>query len=130
MPSLRLPHRQRARLTWMLALCLLFQQFAMAVYACPLEHLPAQSTAMGAQCAAMGMAKRALASPVLCRTHCNPDSAATAAAHVSDVPPLALPPPVFARVAMTPEVIGLRTAQVPLHRSDPPPILRFCSLLI
>lgn len=130
MALLRLRFRQRRRIVLMTLFCLLFQQLAMAAYACPLPQMPAQAKAVPTRCDAMGMVQQVRASPTLCAAHCNPDTAATIAAHVGSVPPLALPPPMFARVAMTPASTSLLHAQVPLHRSDPPPMLRFCSLLI
>ncbi len=130
MVLLRLRFRQRRRIVLMMVVCLLFQQFAMAAYACPLIRMSAHVTAAMTACEAMGMAQQVRQSPPLCIAHCNPTSATTVAAHVSSVPPLALPPLLFARVAVTPQSTILLNAQVPLHRSDPPPMLRFCSLLI
>jgi hypothetical protein len=130
MALLRLRVRQRRRIVLVTLLCLLFQQLAMAAYACPLTQMPLQAKTTPTQCDAMGMVQKALPSPALCYAHCNPDTASTVAAHISSVPALGLPPPVFARVITTRESTLLRLADVPLHRSDPPPMLRFCSLLI
>lgn len=130
MALLRLRFRQRRRIVWMTLFCLLLQQLAMAAYACPLPQIPVQAKTLPSACEVMGMVQKVRPSPALCHAHCNPDTAATTAAHVGDVPPFALPPPMFARVASTHASEQLRLADVPLHRSDPPPMLRFCSLLI
>lgn len=130
MAQLRLRYCQRRRIVWLTLFCLLFQQLSMAAFACPLSQMPAQPNVMPTLCEAMGMVQKVHSSPALCFAHCNPDTAASVAAHVSDVPPLALPPPAFARITTALVSTQLRLAEVPAHRSDPPPMLRFCSLLI
>lgn len=112
----------------MLLLSLLLQQAAMAAYACPLEQMP-QQKAMPQTCAGMGM-QQARDNPALCAKHCAPDLA-TATAHAaltvpaSLLPPTGLPPVLQAQLHQ-----GVARAAVPIARSDPPPRLRYCSLLI
>jgi len=120
--------RQRLRIALVVIFCLLFQQAALATYACPLEQMPPDMTAMAEHCAEMGM-QQAQDNPALCAKHCAPDLS-TAADHVKlSVPALMLPPLVFAPMLATPITHALQ-AEAPIARSDPPPRLRYCSLLI
>ena len=126
---MRLRARHRCRIILLLVLSLLFQQVAMAAYACPLEQRPQRMEAMHEHCAGMGM-QQARDNPALCAKHCAPDLS-TAADHVpltvpaSLLPPTGLPPVLQAQVQH-----GVARAAVPIAQSDPPPRLRFCSLLI
>lgn len=109
--------------------CLLFQQAALAAYLCPVEQMPAERSAMAEHCAEMGM-KQARDNPALCEKHCAPD-VLVAADHASPtVPALALAPPIHALVLAQPLSHIAVQAEVPIAPSDPPPRLRFCSLLI
>lgn len=123
----RLHRRHRLRTAFLAIVCLLFQQFALAAYACALDRMPPDPSAMASACAAMGMQHD---NPVLCAKHCAPD--VSVAAHVASpsVPPLALPPLDFGLVTIAPVASGVVPESVPLDRSDPPPRLRYCSLLI
>ncbi|MGH8077965.1 MAG: hypothetical protein ACREPE_11660 [Lysobacter sp.] len=126
---MRLRARHRLRIALLVILCLLFQQLALAAYACPLEQMPAEMTAMAEDCAEMGM-EQVQDNPALCAKHCAPDLS-TAADHAKlAVPALALPPLEFAPVLVTPVSHVAVQADTPIARSDPPPRLRFCSLLI
>ena len=120
--------RQRFRIVLATILCLLFQQAALAAYLCPLEQMPAEASSMAAHCAEMGM-ERAQDNPALCQKHCAPDFSTAADQAKLSVPAL-LPPPAFAPVLMTPVAHITRRAEIPIGRADPPPRLRFCSLLI
>jgi hypothetical protein len=121
--------RQRLRITIGVIFCLLFQQVALAAYACQMETMPPQTAAMGAHCAEMGM-QQAQDNPILCAKHCAPDRS-TAADHAKlSVPALMLPPLAFAPVLFTSVARDTTTDRVALTRSDPPPRLRYCSLLI
>ena len=121
--------RHRLRIAFVVTLCLLFQQVALAAYACPLEQMPPETAAMVEHCAEMGM-QQAQDNPILCAKHCAPDHS-TAADHVKlavpalDLPPLAFPPV----LATSGNCVAVR-AETPIERSDPPPRLRYCSLLI
>lgn len=121
--------RQRFRIVLAMVFCLLFQQAALAAYLCPLEQMPAETSAMAEHCAEMGM-EQAQDNPALCQKHCSPDVLVTAD-HVSPtVPALALAPPIHALVLVQPISHIAVLAEVPIASSDPPPRLRFCSLLI
>jgi hypothetical protein len=111
----------------LITFCLLFQQTVVAATACDMSEAPARVAAMSDHCAGMKMAKE---SPGLCRSHCAPDLAV--------VPDYKWPPVHY--VAMSPPPLDLLFVQqlpdpgapklVELHRSDPPPRLRYCRLLI
>ena len=121
--------RHRLKLALVVILCLLFQQAALAAYLCPLEQMPAETAAMTAHCAEMGM-EQARDNPALCEKHCNPEHSVAADAVKLSVPSLALPPPMLAPVVLQSVARVAAHAYVPIARSDPPPRLRFCSLLI
>jgi hypothetical protein len=121
--------RQRFRIALGMIFCLLFQQFALAAYACPLEQMPAEMAAMAEHCAEMGM-QQAQDNPALCAKHCAPDLSTAADQAKLSVPALMLPPLAFAPVVMTPVSCVALQSEAPIARSDPPPRLRYCSLLI
>jgi len=126
---MRLRARHRLRVALVVIVCLLFQQLALAVYACPMEQMPPAMTAMAEHCAEMGM-QQAEDNPALCAKHCAPDLS-TAADHAKlSVPALMLPPLVFAPVLATPVTHITLQSEIPIARSDPSPRLRYCSLLI
>jgi len=127
--------RRRVFLTAMVVFCLLFQQLAMAAYVCtlPISHPVA---AMTTHCADMGMngsdkaATHSSPDP-RCDEHCASHVTATPDARVPMVPPLLLPPEppaLVGTIAHAPEQASL--PDVSLFPPDPPPSLRFCSLLI
>lgn len=106
---------------------LLLQQVAMAGYACPLIEPPAQPQVLMADCDGMQMDQ----SEVLCDKHCNPDNSTSPDLKVASVPPLALPPARFDFAqSLLPMPSARRYADVRPCQSDPPPLLRFCSLQI
>lgn len=121
--------RHRLRIALLVIVCLLFQQAALAVYLCPIERMPAEAVAMAEHCADMGM-EQARDNPGLCEKHCNPDRTLAADSAKLSVPPLALPALIFTRVSAQLVSHVVIQADVPIARSDPPPRLRFCSLLI
>ena len=126
---MRLRARQRLKITVLVLLSLLFQQVALAAYACPLTRMPPETATMAEHCAQMGM-QQAQDNPALCAKHCAPDLA-TAADHAQlAVPALALPPPVFVPMVLGPTGSIVVQGEIPIARSDPPPRLRYCSLLI
>lgn len=118
--------RQRLRFAWLALLALLFQQVALAAYACPTTEVPPQPQAMMAGCEGMEMPDPD--APALCDQHCQRDHLTTPDLRVAQVPPLALPPQHFDLAA---SLVPLAPAQhyedVPTCRSDPPPAERFCS---
>lgn len=109
--------------------CLLFQQAALAAYLCPLEQMPAETSAMAEHCAEMGM-EQAQDNPALCQKHCTPDVLVTADHASPTVPALALAPTMHGLVLAQPISHVTVQVEVPIAPSDPPPRLRFCSLLI
>lgn len=121
--------RQRLRIALLVISCLLFQQAALAAYFCPMEQMPAQISAMAEHCDGMGV-EQARDNLALCAKHCNPDHAATADAAKLSVPPLALPALAFASMLVQPALREPGRVDVPIARSDPPPRLQYCSLLI
>lgn len=121
--------RHRLRIALVVIFGLLFQQVAMAAYACTMPSMPPDPVEMAEDCADMGM-ERVEEAPAVCAEHCSPDRV-VASDHVApSVPALALPPPEFAPVLMPSVTHVALVAGVPLRRSDPPPRLRYCSLLI
>lgn len=126
----------------MMVLCLLFQQIALASYVCsPLENAPG-ARSMAAHCAAMaqhavagaalaGKSDGPTAAPsALCDKHCAPDQT-TAAGQVAFSAPAMLLPSAFAIVRGDVAQTGQRSNHDDcIVRSDPPPRLRYCSLLI
>lgn len=121
--------RHRMRIAILVIVCLLFQQTALAAYLCPMEQMPSETAAMTAHCADMGMAQKQ-DNPALCEKHCSPDVTVSADAAKLSVPPLALPPLVLAPVYVPPVSQVAVQSEAPIARSDPPPRLRYCSLLI
>lgn len=121
--------RQRLRIAFVAALCLLFQQVALASYLCPVEQMPAKVTAMAEHCAENSM-PRTQDNPILCAKHCNPDHSVAADSVKLSVPPLALAPLVHALVLAAPVSHVAVQSEVAMAGADPPLRLRFCSLLI
>lgn len=120
-------HR-RSRIALLAILCLLCQQLAMAA-ACAMPLLPAP--AMSEHCAEAGIAMHRDADPQApCQTHDAAGQAVLGDHAPPAVPMQALPPPLFplALQAAAPAASPLAAA-MPLH-SDPPPRLRYCTLLI
>ncbi len=113
----------------MTLLCLLFQQAAMAAYACTMSRMPPDPIAMSEDCASMGM-QQVREAPALCAKHCAPDQSVAPDHSTPSVPTLALPPAIFALAVATTSGSTMRATRVPVDRSDPPPRLRYCSLLI
>jgi hypothetical protein len=121
--------RQRLRFAWLALLALLFQQVALAAYACPATEMPPQPLATIVGCD--GMERSDPEVPVLCDQHCQRDHLTTPDLRLAQVPPLALPPPYFDLAAsLLPPAPAQHYEDVPTCRSDPPPAQRFCSLQI
>lgn len=129
--------RRRVLWTGIVLFCLLFQQLAMAAYVCTLPTAPTDIVMTGA-CADMAMSSTAkppasqhTSTDPRCAEHCAGNTASAHAGRLPMVSPLLLP-------AASPTSLGTITQvsdQVALpntasHRPDPPPTLRFCSLLI
>ncbi|WP_236585596.1 hypothetical protein, partial [Dyella sp. EPa41] len=131
----RLSRRRRALLAGVVMFCLMFQQLAMAAYVCT---LPAKPVAIGmkAHCAGMGMDTDAKASTQAnpdprCDEHCAGHATTAPDARVPMVPPLMLPPASPAQLgSITHATEQAALPDATLFPPDPPPTLRFCSLLI
>jgi hypothetical protein len=121
--------RHRLRTSLFAILCLVFQQAAVAAYLCPVQQMPAQMQAMADHCVELGM-EQAKTNPALCDKHCTPDQPLATDASQLSVPPMALAPLAFEPVIELPADKAAAPAEVPIARSDPPPRLRYCSLLI
>jgi hypothetical protein len=121
--------RHLSRTCILLVLSLLFQHAAMAAYTCTVTQTPADTAGVDEACASMQM-KQTAESPALCAKHCAPDQSLAPANPVPDVPTLALPPPAYPLVLSTRIDSMACETLVPVERSDPPPRLRYCSLLI
>ena len=121
--------RHRLRIALVVVLCLLFQQVALAAYICPLEQMPPEKAAMVEHCAEMGMPK-AQDNPSLCAKHCNPDQGVAADSAKLSVPALAIAPLAYPLVLAEPVSHVAVQSEVFVAGADPPPRLRFCSLLI
>jgi len=122
-------HRTRHRIVVSLLVIasLLFQQVAVAAFACDAApHHP--SPAPVSHCEQDHQAGSPAKSP-LCEKHCAPDSTVLTDS-APGVQALALPPVLFSLVVHEPSTPLAQANDVSLIRSDPPPRLRYCSLLI
>ncbi len=138
--AFRLRPLTRRRLAWLVTLLLLWQQVAVAAYAC--VAAPASPGAVAAavavhasSMAAMGdgCADMKVPTDPLCRQHCQPDHATQVDARSASVPASTL-------ATLPPESPSVATVALPSHRAllrrdqlrAPPliPRLLFCSLLI
>ena len=126
---MRLRSRHRLQIVLTALLCLLFQQVAMAAYACTLPDMPSDRVEMTEDCSKMGM-QVVLEAPALCAKHCSPDHAIAPDPGFAHVPPLALPPIHFAPRLIAPSAHQAVAGQLAVIRHEPPPRLRYCSLLI
>jgi hypothetical protein len=120
--------RRRLWLTVVVLASLLFQQVAVAAYACAKDETPPPPPPGMEHCTGMDMAPRDAQAPALCFKHCTPDVSVTSDATAPTVPALVLPNDFALRLERLPAAAC--AADVPIARSDPPPRLRFCSLLI
>lgn len=123
----RLSRRHRARIAAVTVFCLLFQQLALAAYACTMENDPSPAAAMVECHTTQADASR----DPLCQKHCAPDSATAAEIRTAGVAPLALPPErVLPRpLHAVPVGDALRSRGVPSVHA-PPDALAFARLLI
>lgn len=117
----------RVRLACLALLALLFQQAALAAYACPIDTAPTPVVMAGCE----DMKAPDPVAPALCEQHCVRDHVASPDAKVLQVPALALPPLHFdLSHSLLPTAEAQHYANVPVCRTDPPPAQRFCSLQI
>jgi hypothetical protein len=129
---LRPSRRTRLRLTLLAVLALLFQQTALAAYACSHADMPVGNTAMAMHCEGMPMTQ-AEQSPALCSAHCAHQPVTTPDVHAPTVPPLLMPallptPPLT--LAALPASHASNAGDAAWRLSGIPPTLRFRVLLI
>ncbi len=131
--------RTRRRLSWLVAMMLLWQQVAVAAYVCAVAPAPAgavatmvqahSTAAMGHHCAQMPASQ----GDALCHQHCQPDHATQVGAYTASVPVNALaalpPTPSFATMVALPSN-RFHARHDPWRERPPLPRLLFCSLLI
>lgn len=132
---MRPTRRTRLRLVLLAVLSLLFQQVALASYACLATDVPAADAAMMAHCADMAMADShapASTPSALCPVHCVDQALATQDAHAPTVPPVAMPALLPAPIVLVtlPTVHVTYDHAMAWRRSGIPPTLRFRVLLI
>lgn len=122
--------RTRFRLSLLVLASLLFQQVAVSAYACELVGTAPPPMPPGMEhCAQAGATPAQAESPALCEKHCTPDLSLLTDTATPGVPAISLPP-AFEIVLHTPAMVAAQYDEVPISRSDPPPRLRYCSLLI
>ena len=123
--------RVRLRLVLLAVLSLLFQQVALASYACSTVNMPVSNVGMTAHCDGMPMT-HGEQNPALCPAHCAHQAVATQDAHAPTVPPLVmptlLPAPILLVTLSATHAVNEHTAAWRL--SGIPPALRFRVLLI
>ena len=124
--------RTRLRLALLAMVALLFQQTALAAYACSRADIPASNTAMAAHCEGMPMTE-AEHSPALCHAHCAHQPVSTQDMHSPSVPPLLMPallPASSLTLIALPASQASNAGDAAWRLSGIPPALRFRVLLI
>jgi hypothetical protein len=130
---LHISRRHRVLWTGIVLCCLLFQQLALAAYVCTLPMASAGIT-MAGDCVSMPSMtadSHHANADAGCAQHCASSTASVHDARLPLVPPLLLPavsPAPSGTIAQASGRVALPNAA--LHSTDPPPTLRFCSLLI
>lgn len=123
--------RTRLRLALLLVLSLLFQQFALAAYACPMLNVLAGNAEMSTHCADMSAPSLQPGSP-LCDQDCAQQPFAAHNARLPNVPPSLLP----ALLPTPPLAVITHVSSMPCWSettspgTDIAPTLRFRVLLI
>jgi hypothetical protein len=133
----RLRPTTRRRLAWLVAFLLLWQQVAMAAYACTMAPV-AQTMAMHAGDAAMHEACPSMVDShangqALCQAHCHPDHVTQPDGRAGSVPPSLLAALPVSWPPLMQATVPARATPAWLHRLRAPPTpasLLFCSLLI
>ena len=121
--------RHRSITVLLLIASLLFQQFAMATYACSMSGIPTSPTMTAEDCPAMA-SNPSQAPDAVCQKHCAPDPTSPTTYAVPAVPALGLPPVSF--MLTTSDGLGQSgfLFDVAVTRAHPPPRVRYCRLLI
>lgn len=123
------PKYRRPTAILALIACLLFQQVAMAAYACTMTQMPTAPGTMAQDCAAMASELAQRSDPV-CQKHCTPDPTTASTQGAPSVPALALPPVLYELTLFEGRDQSAFASDVVFARSDPPPRVRYCRLLI
>jgi hypothetical protein len=123
--------RTRLRIVLLAVLALLFQQVALASYACSTVNMPVSNVGMTAHCDGMPMT-HGQQNQALCPAHCAHQAVATQDAHAPTVPPLVMPAllPAPIVLATSPTTSSARDHAAAWRLSGIPPALRFRVLLI
>lgn len=123
--------RVRLRLVLLAVLSLLFQQVALASYACSTIDMPMANVGMTMHCGGMPMT-HGQQNPALCPAHCVHQAVATQDAHAPTVPPLVMPALLPAPIVLetSPATYAAREHTAAWRLSGIPPALRFRVLLI
>ena len=121
--------RPRARRRILIAAVagLLFQQLALAAYSCP-AAAPVEPAA-SAHCEG-DLAHATADNPALCAGHCAVDTPAPADASPKAPAAWAMAPLFSVLVPEVPRTLAMDRVRLPVPVPDPPPRLRYCSLLI
>ena len=129
--SLRPTRRIRLRLVLLAVLSLLFQQVALASYACSTVDMPVSNVGMTTHCDGMPMT-HGQQNQALCPAHCAHQALTTQDAHAPTVPPLLLPALLPAPIVLTtlPTAYTAHDHAAAWRLSGIPPALRFRVLLI
>lgn len=127
----RLTRRTRLRLVLLAVLSLLFQQVALASYACSTVDMPFSNVGMTAHCDGMPMT-HGQQNQALCPTHCAHQALATQDVHAPTVPPVSMPALLPAPIVLTtlPTTYTAHEHVAAWRQSGIPPALRFRVLLI
>jgi hypothetical protein len=126
------PNRRiRLRLVLLAVLSLLFQQVALAAYACSTVDMPVSNAGMTMHCDGMPMT-HGQQNQALCTAHCAHQAVAAQDAHAPTVPPLVMPALLPAPIVLTtlPTAHVAREHTAAWRPSGIPPALRFRVLLI
>lgn len=123
------PLRQRSITVLVLIASLLFQQGAMAAFACTMTKVSTDPAATAQDCEAMA-SQQTRQSSAVCQKHCAPDPTSANTQNLLAVPALALPPVSFGLAISQGAAQAAFVSDVAFARSDPPSRLRYCRLLI
>ena len=120
-------NRQRSITVLLLIASLLFQQFAMAAYACTMSGVTTTTAIEDSPAMASNPSQ---APDAVCQMHCAPDATSPTTYAVPAVPALGLPPVSF--LLTVSDGLGQSgfLSDVAIARAHPPPRVRYCRLLI
>ena len=123
--------RTRLRFALLAVLSLLFQQVAVASYACSTVSMPTSNEGMTAHCDGMPMT-HGEQNQALCPAHCAHQALATQDVHAPTVPPLLMPALLPVPIVLTklPATHATHARVMAWRLSGFPPALRFRVLLI